>query len=216
MLSIIEVCFRIIYDMHVELRIQVDILYRFFVLKKLRGYNVNETPRLGKGSPIGASKDRDGTSRCMVCDDVQRRERKCASHGVHFMVRCTWCDFVKSGDSVVVMENDTTNVGTTDSVVVKHGQIRDYVGFKSRVNTEIKRLCAKRRAWASDESTELFVFIVDEYVAQLDSGETVDAGDFKELFARYVNQNAVNNRLADAGLIDRREKGSRKVGNDLI
>lgn len=116
------------------------------------------------------------------------------------------------------MEN-TPNTPKDDGVetpAVKHGLIQDYVAFRARVTGEIKRLAAKRRAWASEESVELMIFIVDEYVAQLDEGQLPDAGDLKELFARYVNMNAVNNRLADAGLINRREKGSRKVGSDLL
>jgi hypothetical protein len=134
------------------------------------------------------------------------------------MVRRTRVGFWKTVAIVIVMDNNTPNNadGAANVATVKHGLIADYVAFKARVNAEIKRLAAVRRAWASDESTELFVFIVDEYVAQLPDGALPDAGDLKEIIARYVNQNAVNNRLADAGLIDRREKGSKKVGSDLM
>jgi hypothetical protein len=113
---------------------------------------------------------------------------------------------------VCVMETQQTPNGA-----IAHGQIADYVAFKKTVSDTVRTLAAKRRSWASEESTELFVTIVDEYVAQLPDGQLPDAGDLKDVFARYVNQNAVNNRLADAKLIDRKEKGAtRKAGTDLL
>jgi hypothetical protein len=112
-----------------------------------------------------------------------------------------------------VMEDNKTQNGETN---VTHGLITDYVGFKNKINNEIRRLCNVRKAWATEEATELLVFIVDEYVAQLPDAVLPDAGDLKELFGRYANMNAVNNRLAEAKLIDRNERKGKKVGGDLL
>ena len=120
------------------------------------------------------------------------------------------------------MENNETNNGA-----IAHGQIADYVAFKKAVSDEVRRLATASKSWASAESTALFVFVFDEYIAQLPvvrdaDGKAVgtitpDVDDLKEIIARYVNMNAVYNRLADAKLIERKEKGvGRKAGADLL
>jgi len=139
--------------------------------------------------------------------------------------------FPKSIAMTFDMEDTKTQNG--ESTVIAHGLIADYVGFKNKINAEIRRLCGIRKAWATEEATELLVFVVDEYVAQMpiekleDGSDNTDAkgrpvpmvpdaGDLKEMFSRYANMNAVNNRLAEAKLIDRNERKGRKVGSDLL
>ena len=68
------------------------------------------------------------------------------------------------------MDNNTqTNDGTAVPAVetkVARGLIADYTAFQSTMNGAIRRIAAKRRAWASEEATEFFVTLFDEYVAR--------------------------------------------------
>lgn len=125
------------------------------------------------------------------------------------------------------MDNNETNNG--HSTPVARGLIADYEAFKKTMNAHIERICAKRKSWASEEATEFFVTLFDEYVAVLPTvyetdpnGErravgvvTPDVDDIRSMIARMVNMNACNNRYAEAGLIIRQEKGKRTVGHDL-
>jgi hypothetical protein len=122
---------------------------------------------------------------------------------------------VRVGAWLVMDTSTTPNNGASETTpLVSRGSIADYVAFKAKVSKEVERLAAVRRAWASEESVALFTFVVDEYYAQLED-RAFDPTDLKEVFNRYVNQNAVSNRLADAKLIDRQEKGKRIAGSDL-
>jgi hypothetical protein len=101
--------------------------------------------------------------------------------------------------------------------VVSLGFIKDVVKFETRISDKVRALCAEHRSWASREAVELFLFIVDEYLSMLEiDASTYDVGDLRKAFTRYVNMNACNNRYAEAKLIDRNEKGSRKIHSDLL
>jgi hypothetical protein len=101
--------------------------------------------------------------------------------------------------------------------VVALGFIKDVVSFEKRISDKVRALCAEHRSWASREAVELFLFIVDEYLSGCDiDASKYDTDDLRKAFGRYVNMNACNNRYAEAKLIDRNEKGSRKVHSDLL
>lgn len=148
-------------------------------------------PRLGKGTPFGAPSH-------------------AAPRGPKFVV-------VVYGLCMDDIQSHSDNVAAsaTTTPTVSRGSIKDVAKFEASINAKVRALCAARKSWATDEATELFTFIVDEYYAQLED-QPFDTGDLRKYFDRYVNLNAVNNRMADAGLITRNERGSRKVHNDLL
>ena len=96
---------------------------------------------------------------------------------------------------------NTNSIPNGVSAEAAHGSIKDYVGFKRKVSAEVKRLASENLSWATHEATELFLFIVREYHAQLAPGEKFRGADLGEIFARNVNMNGVFNRLRRLGLV---------------
>lgn len=135
-------------------------------------------------------------------------------------------------------ETETKQAGTAE--------VREPISLRvaTHANVEIKRIAARDRSWASQQSKELHVSIVDYYMADvLDDIETAildampedatpadkntfravfrdHAPDVEDALAHYFqrtsNMNLMNNRLASAGLIDRVEGGRKKVGGEFV
>jgi len=99
-----------------------------------------------------------------------------------------------STDKNIETKTETAAVNPTPS-------IQDPVKFAATINDTVRRLATKADAWNTDTATELFVTTIDEYYAQLEDPAAFDAGDLRAFFARYVNLNAVYNRLKAAKLI---------------
>lgn len=93
--------------------------------------------------------------------------------------------------------------------------INDTTKFNASINDKVKALAADKHTWNTKTAVALFVFIVDEYFAQLKDGQDFDADAMAPAFERYANLNAVYNRLRKAKLIEADESTTR-IGSDLI
>lgn len=79
--------------------------------------------------------------------------------------------------------------------------------FTAKINEKVKAICARDDAWATEQATELFLFMFSEYIATLDDLSEYDGDKHLEVYIRrFVNMNGVNNRLKAAEQITDKPK----------